>query len=356
MIGIGVIGCGYWGPNLVRNFHSLGRLKLLMCADKIAQRLRFIQSQFPTLLVTEDAAEILRNRQIDAVAIATPVATHYTMAKEALLHDKDVLIEKPMTTSTQQAEELIELAEHRGRILMVDHTFIYTGAVRKLKELLEQKTLGDLYYIDSVRVNLGLFQHDTNVVWDLAVHDISIIDYLCGSLPLSVSAVGVSHLNNGIENVAYLTAFYENNFLAHVHVNWLAPVKVRTMLLCGSKKMAVYDDVEPSEKVKVYDKGVQPGKDPESLRQALVQYRVGDMYAPCLDGTEALRRGISHFLDCIEQRTKPLTDGQMGLRVVKVLEAANRSLNEQGRRLLLSESDFGSRLPTRGKAAATLRD
>lgn len=345
MIGIGVIGCGYWGPNLVRNFHLLGRPKLLMCADKDTQRLEFIQRQFPSLITTQDAMEILRHPQINAVAIATPVATHFPLAKEVLLHDKDVLIEKPMTTSTEQAEELIELAKRRGRILMVDHTFVYTGAVRKLKELVQHKSLGDLYYIDSVRVNLGLFQHDTNVLWDLAVHDISIIDYLCGSLPLSVMAVGASHLNNGIENVAYLTAFYENNFLAHVHVNWLAPVKVRTMLVCGSKKMVVYDDVEPSEKIKIYDKGVQPGEDPESLRQALVQYRVGDMYAPCLEGTEALSRVTSHFIDCIETRAKPLTDGEMGLRVVKVLEAADRSIREDNRRFFFA-GELGSRTRT----------
>lgn len=342
MPNIGVIGCGYWGPNLVRNFHSLGRSPLLMCADKLEGRLAFIQSQFPTVQVTQAAEEIFRNPKIDGVAIATPVATHYPLAREALLHDKDVLVEKPMTTSVAQAEELVELAERRSRILMVDHTFVYTGAVRKLKELIDQNALGELYYVDSVRVNLGLFQHDTNVLWDLAVHDISIIDHLCGRLPQSVSAVGMSHFNNGVENIAYLTCFYDEKFLAHVHVNWLAPVKVRTMLLCGSKKMAVYDDVEPSEKVKVYDKGVQSGEDPESVRQALIQYRVGDMYAPCLEGTEALRSECAHFLDCVERRSRPVTDGLMGLRVVRVLEAADRSIHSGNQNIFLRAMSAGT--------------
>jgi predicted dehydrogenase len=335
MPNIGVIGCGYWGPNLIRNFHSLGRCKLLMCSDTIGDRLEFLRSQFPTVQVTQDTEEILRSPRIDAVAIATPVATHFGLAKEALLHDKDVLVEKPMTTSTRQAEELVELAQLRRRVLMVDHTFVYTGAVRKLKELLLKRDLGELYYIDSVRANLGLFQRDTNVLWDLAVHDVSIIDFLCESLPVSVSAVGACHINDGIENVVYLTAFYENNFLAHVHVNWLAPAKVRRMLLCGSKKMAVYDDVEPSDKVKVYDKGVEVPPDPEAIRQARVQYRVGDMYAPCLDSAEALKRVTSHFLDCIETHAKPLTDGEMGLRVVRVLEAADISIHNGNRKVFL---------------------
>lgn len=339
MPNIGVIGCGYWGPNLVRNFYALGRSEFLMVADKIPERLESIRTQYPSIQVTERTEEVLCNPQIAGVAIATPVATHYALAKEALLQGKDVLVEKPMTASSAEAAELIELSERHGRILMVDHTFVYTGAVRKLKELLKQKVLGDLYYIDSVRVSLGLLQHDTNVLWDLAIHDISIIDFLLGASPTSVSAVGVCHLNNGIENLAYLTTFYEKNFVAHVHVNWLAPVKVRRMLLCGNQRMVVYDDVEPSEKIKIYDRGVEPGTDVESLRQVRVQYRVGDMCAPCLDNTEALRREVSHFLDCIESRARPLTDGQSGLRVAKVLEAAERSMRENTRRVPLSPAD-----------------
>jgi len=330
MPNIGVIGCGYWGPNLVRNFQSLGRSKLLMCADKLPQRLEFIHSQFPTVQITQDAGEILRNPRIDAVAIATPVTTHFKLAREALLQGKDVLLEKPMVASVEQAEELLELAEKSRLIVMVDHTFVYTGAVRKLKDLLLQDTLGDLYYIDSVRANLGLFQQDVNVLWDLAVHDVSIIDFLCGCLPASVLTVGACHVKDGIENVAYLTAFYANKLLAHVHVSWLAPAKVRRMLICGSKKMAIYDDVEPSEKIKVYDKGVEIRSDPEAIRQARVLYRVGDMYAPCLDATEALRTVTTHFVDCIEGRTRPLTDGEAGMRVVRVLEAAERSIREGG--------------------------
>jgi predicted dehydrogenase len=299
-----------------------------MCADKLPQRLGFIHTQFPTVQITQDADGILHNPRIDAVAIATPVATHFKLAREALLHGKDVLLEKPMVASVEQAEELLELAEKRGLIIMVDHTFVYTGAVRKLKELLLHGALGDLYYIDSVRANLGLFQHDVNVLWDLAVHDVSIIDFLCECLPASVLALGACHLKDGIENVAYLTAFYAKKLLAHVHVSWLAPAKVRRMLICGSKKMAIYDDVEPSEKIRVYDKGVEIPSDPEAIRQARVLYRMGDMCAPCLDATEALRTATAHFLDCIEGRTPPLTDGEVGMRVVRVLEAAERSIRE----------------------------
>ncbi|NOZ64833.1 MAG: Gfo/Idh/MocA family oxidoreductase [Caldiserica bacterium] len=331
MVNIGVVGCGYWGPNLLRNFHELDGVRVVGCADLQKERLEVIKKKYPFLEVTRDFRDIVSSPSIDAVAIATPISTHYALAREALLNGKSVLIEKPMTASFREGEELIALAEKKNKILMVDHTFVYTSAVRKIKEIIDRGELGKVFYCDSVRVNLGLFQHDVNVIWDLAPHDLSILDFLLGKMPVEVSAVGACHVGNQIENIAYLHLNFDAQLTAHIHVNWLAPVKIRMMLIGGSKKMVVYNDMEPSEKVKIYDKGVTFISDEKEIYNALVGYRRGDMYAPNLEQVEALHNLCSHFVDCIKSGEKPITDGEAGLRVVKVLEACQKSLENKGK-------------------------
>ncbi len=335
MIGVGVIGYGYWGPNLVRNFSQLDDVQLVGVADKRAEILERVGGKYPHLKLTSDYEELLNNPKIDALAIATPVSTHYPIAKDVLSKGKHVLVEKPLTVSSQEAWELVRLSEKNKRVLMVDHTFIYTSAVQKIKDLLLSGELGDIYYLDSVRVNLGLFQHDINVLWDLAPHDISIMDYLFDKLPEEVNAVGISHIGNALENTAHLHFYYPSGETAHVHVSWLAPVKIRLMLIGGSKKMVVYNDLEPSEKIKVYDKGITLIKDEKNLHKALVDYRIGDMYSPHLEPTEALHRVCSHFVSCILRGETPITDGEAGARVVKILEACKRSISNQGERVKL---------------------
>lgn len=330
MINCGFIGYGYWGPNMVRNFYATKDVKVFKVCDLKPQRMDLVRVTYPSVEVTTDHREVIKDPKIDALVISTPVSTHFSLAKEALDNGKHVLLEKPMTSTTDEAEKLIELAEKKKRVLMVDHTFLYTGAVRKIKEVVERGELGNIYYFDSVRVNLGLFQHDINVIWDLAPHDFSIMDYILQKEPEMVSAVGVSHLGD-LENIAYITVQFGDNLLAHIHVNWLAPVKVRTTLIGGSKRMIVYDDTEPSEKVKIYDRGVTYVEKAEDVYQMLVQYRTGDMLAPKLDTTEALKLVSREFIDSINQNRKPLTDGEAGLRVVKLLQAANQSLKQKGK-------------------------
>jgi predicted dehydrogenase len=333
MIGIGVVGYGYWGPNLVRNLSDLPEAKLRWVCDLQTERLAGVRRRYPSVEITEDYQKLLDDPSVDAIAIATPVATHYAMAMRALKAGKHVFVEKPLASSTEEAERLVEEAARRGLVLAVDHTFIHTGAVRKMREII-QSSLGDLYYYDSVRINLGLFQHDVNVIWDLAVHDLSIMDYLLPEKPVAVSATGMSHVPGEPENMAYLTLHFPGRMIAHIHVNWLAPVKVRRTLVGGSDKMIVYDDLEPSEKIKVYDKGITlsglPARRGEKIRQMQVGYRTGDMNAPQLDMTEALSRELREFLTCIEASTQPLADGHAGLRVVRVLDAATKSLARQG--------------------------
>jgi predicted dehydrogenase len=302
-----------------------------MVSDFKPELLAKVQARYPSIQVTTDCRDIFADPKIDAVAIATPVSTHFDLALAALKAGKHVMVEKPMTVTSEQALRLIEEAERRGLVLMVDHTFVYTGAVRKMRELVASDGLGDIYYYDSVRVNLGLFQHDVNVLWDLAVHDLSIMDYVLQSKPYAVSATGVSHIPGKPENIAYLTLFFDSNLIAHLHANWLAPVKVRRTLISGSQKMIVYDDLEVSEKVKIYDKGITLNGDTEKVYEMLIGYRTGDMWAPKLEMTEALRTEGLHFLRCIEQGERPVTDGEAGLRVVKILEAATKSMKEQGR-------------------------
>lgn len=333
MINVGLIGYGYWGPNLARNFGELRpRARLTTIADQRPDRRELAQNRFPGVRVVADHRDILTNPAIDAVLIATPPSTHFALASEALASGKHVLVEKPLTETTEQAGRLIELAHQAARVLLVDHPFIYTGAVQKIKQLVDAGTLGQVLYLDSVRINLGLFQSDVNVIHDLAVHDIAIFDYLLRRDPISVMATGACHTATGVENIAYITLDYDDSILAHIHVNWLAPVKIRTMIIGGTKNMVIYDDVEPSEKVKVYDRGVNlleaMNMDVERSYKVWTEYRIGDMYAPRLDQTEALAVEARHFLDCIEKGVQPLTDGESGRRVVRILEAAGRSLRE----------------------------
>jgi predicted dehydrogenase len=330
-IGVGVIGYGYWGPNLVRNFADLDRCRVAAVCDLDRARLAHAARRYPGIATTTDARALITNPGVDAVVISTPVAAHYDLARAALEAGKHVLVEKPLAATGEQAERLIELAAARGRVLMVDHTFVYTGAVRKIRELATQGELGDIYYYDSVRINLGLFQHDVNVMWDLAVHDLSIMDYVLQRRPRAVSATGLAHVPGSPANIAYLTMFFDAPVIAHVHVNWLAPVKVRQTLIGGSRRMIVYDDLEASEKVKVYDRGISVNPSPENLYQMKVGYRAGDMWAPQLAVTEALHTEATHFLDCIDRGLPPETSGEAGLRIVRLLEAATASMGNQGR-------------------------
>ncbi len=334
---IGVIGCGYWGPNLLRNFADNETAELRWICDLNTKRLETLNRRYPSAHRTADYKEILRDPQLDAVVIATPVATHYNIAREALRAGKHVLIEKPFTANVREAEELIELAEHNKLTLMVDHTFIYTDAVRKIKEIVTSGQLGELLYFDSVRINLGLFQRDTNVVWDLAPHDLSIMDYILERQPEAVSATGSCHIEEGIENIAYVMLRFSDQFIAHFHFNWLAPVKIRRTLIAGSRQMIVYDDIEPTEKIRVYDKGVTTNRrdetdaDKEAAYRTLINYRTGDVWVPKLDPTEALSRVVTEFLESIETTRRPLTDGHAGARVVRLLEAAQASIKQGGR-------------------------
>jgi predicted dehydrogenase len=331
MVRVGLIGYGYWGPNLVRNFAEAPDSEMVAVSDLRPERIAKVKSRYPTIQTTTDYHQLLDDASIDAIAIVTPVSTHFELTRQALEAGKHVFVEKPLAETTAQAAWLVEEARRRRKILMVDHTFIYTSAVQKIRELVAGNHLGKIYYYDSVRVNLGLFQHDVNVLWDLAVHDLAIIDYVFDGLaPISLSATGMSHVPGEPENIAYLTLFFPENLIAHVHVNWLAPVKIRRTLVGGSKKMIVYDDLEPSEKVKVYDKGITVGNSLEKVYRMLIHYRAGDMWAPQLEMNEALQQEVAQFIQCIEHGRQPISDGEAGLRVVRILEAAADSLSRQG--------------------------
>jgi len=335
MIRIGVIGYGYWGPNLVRNFGEVQGCQVVAVSDTRPDRQAAVQSRYPAIAVTSDYRQILADPSIDAVAIATPVSTHFPLALEALCAGKHVWVEKPMTATSDEAARLIDEADRRRRVLHVDHTFLYTGAVRKIHELVTADAIGRVYYYDSVRVNLGLFQRDVNVIWDLAVHDLSIMDHIMPEQPCAISATGSGHVSGSPENIAYLTMFFEGSTIGHVHVSWLAPVKVRRTLVGGSRKMIVYDDLETSEKVRVYDKGLRLGDENDVRYQMLVGYRMGDMWAPHVEVTEALQTEAAHFVDCIDHQRRSHSDGEAGLRVVRILEAASRSMAARGRAIEL---------------------
>ncbi len=328
MIRVGVIGYGYWGPNIVRNLHGPDNIRVEMVCDKSPAALARVRKSYPGITTTTDACEVLRSPSVDAVAVITPVWTHYELAKAALENGKHVFVEKPFTSSAAQAEELIELAERKKLTIMVDHTFLFTGAVRKIRELVERGDLGDLYYYDSLRVNLGLFQHDVSVIWDLAPHDLSIMDHLIKKEPEAIVATGEKHLN-GVEDVAFMTVYFPQNMIAHINVNWLSPVKIRTTLIGGQKKMLVWNDLVADEKVRVYDKGVHISET-EGIRDVLVSYRTGDMWAPQIEQTEALRVELGYFADCIMNDKTPFNDGHAGLRVVRMLEAVDRSIRKRG--------------------------
>jgi predicted dehydrogenase len=328
-IKIGLIGLGYWGPNLIRNFNSTKRCKLIAIADLQVEKLEKFKTIYPGIETYNEATTLIKSKNIDAIVIATPVFSHFPLAKAALENGKHVLIEKPMTSSIKEAEILIELAIKKNLILMVDHTFLYTGAVKKIKELIDADVIGKLKYIDSTRLNLGLFQPDINVLWDLAPHDISILNYICNEKPVAVQAVGICHTKNGIENIAYLTLKYQNDMIAHFNCSWTSPVKIRKFLIGGDKKMIVYDDMEPSEKVKLYDTGYDH-KSEEDRRRILVDYRTGDIFVPKLSTSEALIGVANDFIGSIIDRTSPISDAILGLNVVKVLEAAQKSIKQKG--------------------------
>jgi predicted dehydrogenase len=330
MVNIGIIGYGYWGPNLVRNFAETQGATVAAVADLDQKKLDLVRRRYPAIRTTTDFQDLLTDASIDAIAIATPVSTHFELGMAALKAGKHLWLEKPMAETSFQARKLVDEAERRGRVLIVDHTFIYTGAVRKMGEIIKSGDLGRVYYYDSIRVNLGLFQRDVSVISDLAVHDFSILDYLLGEHPVAVSASGINHFPGTPENLAYITLFYESGTIAHANVSWLAPVKVRQILIGGSKKMITYDDLEPSEKIKVYDKGVSFTDDPQQIQEMRVGYRTGDMWAPKLAVTEALRLEGEHFVDCIERGTVPETDGHLGVRVVELIEAATSSMRGKG--------------------------
>ncbi len=333
MIHVGVIGVGYWGPNIIRNFHANRRSQIDVCCDFRDERLNFIKTTYPFLHTTKDYKEVINDPKIDLVAICTPVFSHYELAKAVLESGKHVLIEKPMTSNTKQAEHLIEIAAKKGLHIFVYHTFVYTGAVRKIKDLINSGELGELYYFDSVRVNLGLLQHDVNVLWDLAPHDISIMNHLLDKQPQAIVATGADHFGKGFEDVAYLTVYFPDNLIAHIHTNWLSPVKIRHTLIAGSKKMVVWDDNKPSEKVLVYDKGVDVVHSDDQVYDMLVQYRTGDMYCPKIDSTEALASEVNQIIDCLEENRNGFADGQAGLRVVEILEAAQKSIKNMGKEI-----------------------
>ena len=341
MINIGVLGYGYWGPNVARNFHAAAGANLIAVSDVSEKRLVLAQNQYPFIKVLKDPMELIRSADVDAVAIVTPVFAHFEMAKEALLAGKHIFVEKPFTSTSAQARELIDLAAKKGLKIMVDHTFLFTGAVKKIKEIINSGELGKLLFYDSVRINLGLFQHDINVIWDLAPHDLSIMAHLIDKKPVALAAHGSVHFEGKYEDIAYVSIEFEGNgFIAHFHVNWLSPVKIRQTLISGDKKMLVWDDLNPDEKVKIYDRGVDvkssnSGKNKNGIHELLVSYRSGDVHIPKLEGTEALKAEAQYFVQCIEKNDEPFNNGQAGLQVVRLLEAADESLKNGGKRITL---------------------
>jgi len=330
---VGVIGYGYWGPNIVRNFAALDNCQVVAVCDKNPAALKRASKGYPGVHATTDFAEVLRSPDIDAIAVVTPVWTHFELAKAALENGKHVFVEKPFTSNARQAEQLIELAERKNLRIMVDHTFLFSGAVRKVRDLVDQGALGPLYYFDSTRVNLGLFQHDVSVVWDLAPHDLSIMDHIIREQPEAVVTTGSRHLN-GVADMAFITVYFPGSLIAHINVNWLSPVKVRKTLIGGRDKMLVWDDLEPDEKIRIYDKGVDITS-AQGVHDLLVSYRSGDVWSPKVDATEALKLELAYFVECIQKGLNPSNDGVAGLRIVRLLEAADQSLSEKGKLVAL---------------------
>ena len=340
MIRVAVIGTGYWGPNLIRNFSACPQTELVAACDRDRDRLEKVLRGYPSVHALESLQAVLQRDDVDAVAVATPVATHGPIGLAALQAGKHVLLEKPMAASVREAEELVRTADQMGLTLMVDHTFLYSAPVQRIKQIVDSGELGQIYFVDSVRINLGLFQHDINVVWDLAPHDLSIMDLLIGRLPKSLSAFGACHADghSEIEDVAYLNLDFGGGMLASFHVNWLSPVKIRHFVVGGSRKGLVYNDLLPDEKIRVYDRGITVSHDQETKRGILVGYRTGDVWAPHVDRVEPLQVMVSHFAECVADGKRPLTDGEAGLRIVRILEAAQRSIKAQGGRITLHEA------------------
>jgi len=335
MTNIGIVGFGYWGKNLVRNFNALDDCVLLYVCEKNKEAADKCKQMYPSVQVVSDYNVLLEDESLDGIVIATPVDTHYSLAKKALENNKNVLVEKPLTDSLVKAKELNDLAEANKKVLMVDHTFLYTGAVRYLKEQLDNGEFGKINYIDSTRINLGLFQHDVNVLWDLAPHDISIVNYLTNKRPNSIQATGISHTNNGIENIAFLTLKYDDNLIVHFNCSWVSPVKMRQMLIGGDRKMVVYNDMEPTEKIKIYDTGFKVRSDQEK-KMFIADYRVGDIYVPKVPMTEALSLMAKDFVSAIETGDLPESNAQLGVDVVEILEMAELSIKNNGREVLLN--------------------
>ena len=330
MINVGVIGYGYWGPNLVRNFAAADGTRVTVVADRDEARLAKVHAFYPAIRVTTSSDDLIRGADVDAVVIATPVEAHFPLAMAALEAGKHVFVEKPIASTADQARQLIDEAAKRRLILAVDHTFVYTAAVRKMHEIIRSETFGKVRYYDSTRVNLGLFQHDVNVLWDLAVHDLSIMHYILDGSPVAVSATGHSHRPGQPEYAAFLTVFLDDGTIAHVNVNWLSPVKIRRTLVGGERQMIVYDDLETSEKIKLYDKGITVTETPEEVHKLLISYRTGDLWSPNLPATEALAVEARHFAACINGDETPMTGGEAGLEIVRILEAANESMRGRG--------------------------
>jgi len=338
MLNLGIIGYGYWGPNVARNFYGCRGAKLVSICDLKENRLKLAQSTYPFIKGYSQPKELIESDDIQAVAIVTPVFTHYELAKAALESNKHIFVEKPFTSNARQAEELINLAQKKGLIIMVDHTFLFTGAVRKIREIIDSGELGSLFFYDSTRVNLGLFQHDINVVWDLAPHDFSIMNYLINDNPLAISAQGTEHFGTGIEDVAYIAVHFHNGFIGHFHCNWLSPVKIRKTLISGDKKMLVWDDLDADEKVKIYDRGVDvksANGSKAGTYDLLVSYRSGDVHIPKLEATEALKAEAQYFVECVEKGREPFNNGLAGLQVVRLLEAADKSIKNGGKSVKL---------------------
>jgi len=332
-LNVGVIGLGYWGPNILRNFCKAKNSNVIICCDIDRDRYKRIEKIYPWIAYTKKSSEVLENPDIHAVAITTPVSKHYELAKSALESGKHVLISKPITSSLKQAERLVKIAQKNKLVLMVDHTFLYHPAVIKLKDLVSSNELGDLYYIDSVRMNLGLFQHDISVLWDLAPHDISIMLHLIDEPVKWVQATGASHAGQKVESMVYITIQFENGILGHCHLNWLAPVKVRLTTIVGSSKMAVYDDNLVAEKVKVYDSGITVNNNIDDIYKTLIQYRRGDIYSPIIESTEALESEVNHFIKCVNNGVQPLTDGSSSLNIMRIIESAQKSILNNGKRI-----------------------
>ncbi|MFN3851095.1 MAG: Gfo/Idh/MocA family protein [Spirosomataceae bacterium] len=334
MINVGIIGYGYWGVNLLRNFYNTPNCNIQLVCDQRTERLDLVRKNYPNVGTTTSVDSLLNNKNIDAVIIVTPVSLHYPIAKKALQKGKHILVEKPFTASVKQANELINLAIQKNLVIAIDHTFLFTGAVRKIKNLVEIGELGNIQYFDSTRINLGLFQSDVNVIWDLAPHDISILNHLISEKPQSVMATGRSHTANKIENIAYMSVGYQSNFMAHFTCSWVSPVKIRRILLGGDKKMVLYDDVEPTEKIKIYDSGYQIKTEQEKHRM-LIDYRTGDIHLPKIEQIEALSVMSRDFINAVESSSKPFVDGLAGLEVVKILEAAQKSISKGGKEIKL---------------------